>query len=63
MTGDDFKGLRVRLGWTQKDTAASLGVSIQQISAIENGRSRVTPTMAILFRLLGDLQDARNSQP
>lgn len=51
MTSQDFKERRENMGWTQKDAAAALGISVAQISAIENGRSAVTPTIAILFSL------------
>lgn len=51
MTGQDFKKRRENMGWTQKDTATALAVSVAQISAIENGRSAVTPQTATLFRL------------
>ncbi len=51
MTGNEFKAKREMLGWTQKEAAQGLGVTIAQISGIENGRSNVTKTMAILFDL------------
>lgn len=51
MTGADFKRRRNVLGWTQKETAEALAVTIAQISAIENGRSSVTPTIQLLFSL------------
>ncbi len=51
MTGNEFKAKRDSLGWTQKEAAKALGVTIAQISGIENGRSNVTKTMALLFDL------------
>lgn len=51
MNNQDFKDRRENMGWTQKDTATALAVSVAQISAIENGRSAVTPTIATLFSL------------
>jgi transcriptional regulator with XRE-family HTH domain len=51
MTGNEFKAKREMLGWTQKQAAQGLGVTIAQISGIENGRSNVTKTMAMLFDL------------
>jgi transcriptional regulator with XRE-family HTH domain len=51
MTGGEFKAKRELLGWTQKDAAQALGVTIPQISAIENGRSKVTKTIQLLFDL------------
>lgn len=52
MTGQDFKARRERLGWTQKTTGEALGLSVNQIRAIENNRSGVTATVAILFDLI-----------
>lgn len=56
MTPEDFKAHRAKIGWTQKQAAEGLGLTIAQISAIENGRSRVSKTASLLFRLyhLGD---------
>lgn len=51
MTSAEFKALRERLHWTQRDAAEALGVTVAQISAIENGRSRVTKTVATLIGL------------
>lgn len=51
MTPEEFKQHRSNLGWTQKEAGQALGVSIQQISAIENGRSAVTATVGYLFSL------------
>lgn len=49
MTGPDFKRRRELFGWTQRQAAEALGVTIPQISAIENGRSSVTRTIELLF--------------
>lgn len=50
MTGAEFKQRRDRaLGWTQKDASEALGITIAQVSGIENGRSRVTRTIEILL--------------
>lgn len=51
MTPDDFRAKRAALGWTQADTSKALGLSVNQIRAIENGRSSVTKTVALLFEL------------
>ncbi len=51
VTGAEFKAKRLALGWTQKDASKALGVTMPQISAIENGRSKVTQTIALLFDL------------
>lgn len=56
MTGSQFLDRRRWLHWTQADAAIALGVTIAQISAIENGRSRVTKTIERLldFHRSGD---------
>lgn len=52
MTGDEFRQRRTfHLGWTQPEAAEGLGLSVSQIRAIEQGRSRVTATVALLFSL------------
>lgn len=51
MTGQEFLLKRQSLCWTQKSAAERLGLSIAQISAIENGRSRVTRTVERLIGL------------
>ena len=59
MNSADFKHHREAIGWTQKQAAEGLGLSVAQISAIENGRSAVTATVQKLFKLyqLGDGPD------
>lgn len=49
MTADEFKTRRQSIGWTQKQAGEALGLSIPQIAAIENGRSKVTATVEKLF--------------
>lgn len=49
-----MKAARRRLFWTQDIASAALGVSIAQISAIENGRSRLTKTLRILLAVYLD---------
>lgn len=51
LTNADFKAHREKLGWTQKQTSEALGLTIAQIRAIENNRSSVTKTVALLFGL------------
>jgi transcriptional regulator with XRE-family HTH domain len=51
MTNEEFKKHRDRIGWTQKEAAEALGLTIAQISAIENNRSRITRTVENLFTL------------
>lgn len=51
MTSEEFRRKRAAMLWTQADAAKGLGLSIAQISAIENGRSAVTKTVALLFGL------------
>lgn len=49
MTGAQFLARRHALRWTQAEAAIALGVTVAQISAIENGRSRVTKTVERLL--------------
>jgi len=51
MTATEFKARRLVIGWTQQQAATALGVTVAQISAIENGRSKVTQTIENLIRL------------
>jgi len=51
MTSQEFKARRHLIGWTQAQTSNALGVTIAQIGAIENGRSKVTATVEKLFSL------------
>jgi len=51
MTSAEFKAHRDAVGWTQAQAAKGLGLSVAQIGAIEQGRSKVTKTVALLFAL------------
>lgn len=51
MTRDEFRTHRAQLGWTQKQAGEALGLTTAQIAAIENDRSAITKTVALLFRL------------
>lgn len=51
MTGAEFRKRRSVTGWTQKEAAEALGLSVQQISHIENDRTPVSKTVALLFSL------------
>lgn len=52
MTNDEFRQRRIfHLMWTQKEAAEALGLTVQQISHIENGRTPVNKTVALLFSL------------
>lgn len=44
-----MRAARRALLWTQDQASEHLGVTIAQISAIENGRSRLTKTLRILI--------------
>ena len=49
-----IKELRRARGYRQEDLAAALGVTRQTIIAIEN--NKYDPTLALAFRLAGELQ-------
>jgi DNA-binding XRE family transcriptional regulator len=51
MSGADFKAHRAILGWTQRNTAQALGLTVENVASIENGRATATKTAALLFRL------------
>lgn len=51
MTAGEFQKHRSCLGWTQKETAAALGLTVQQVSHVENKRTPVSRTVALLFSL------------
>ena len=52
MTGTDVQRLRWKLGLTQAELAARLGVHALTVSRWERGQVRVTEPMARLLRLL-----------
>lgn len=54
MTSAEFRAFRESLLWTQAETAKKLGLTVGQISAIENGRSKVTKTVSILMHAYRD---------
>ena len=49
MNSRQFKQRREALRWTQAEASEALGITVAQISAIENNRSRVTRTVAMLL--------------
>ena len=58
MKGLDFKLARVRAGVKQYEMAAALGICQTRLSAIENGRSKLTPEVEIRLRqILAELAD------
>lgn len=47
--GGTMRAARERFHWTQAEAARALGLSVQQIAAIEQGRSGMTrPTLLLL---------------
>lgn len=54
-TPEEFRGHRHALGWTQAETADALGLTVNQISAMENGRSGISRTIVYLFATYGFL--------
>lgn len=58
MTGKEFRSRRERLGWTQKDAGEALGLTVQQVSHIENGRTGLSRSAALLFDLYRPFEHA-----
>lgn len=54
-----MKAARAALLWSQTAASEYLGVTVAQISAIENGRSRLTKTLRILIAAHIAERDAR----
>lgn len=54
---ETMKHARRAFHWTQKEAAEALGMSVQQISAIEQGRSRLTRSLRILLGAYRDKTD------
>lgn len=49
VTGDEVRGFRVRMGWTQEILAEMLEISVRTLSRYETGRS--SPTKSIRYHL------------
>ncbi len=49
MTPETFRALRERLGLTQTEWGRWLGVHRVNVNAIEAGRKRIGPTLALLL--------------
>ena len=65
MAPEEFRSIRLRLGFTQAALAEKIGVSKQQVKRYEanpkaNMHRRISPVLANLMRLLND-QDTQNS--
>ena len=53
MTGHELRATRLRLGLTQAELAAALGLGdANHVSRLERGRVRVSPPLALLLRYL-----------
>ena len=52
MTAQDVKALRRRLGWTQRELAAALNVTVTTVARWEQGVRAVTPLAATSLGLL-----------
>jgi DNA-binding XRE family transcriptional regulator len=68
MTPDDFRQWRKRLGWTQNDAAAKLGLSVRAIKHYESGSRGISPVVERLCRAVergagGKAHRRRNGNP
>jgi DNA-binding transcriptional regulator YiaG len=64
MTPQDVKALRLRLGWTQREVAAALNVTVTTVARWEQGARAVTPLAATSLGLLAKLHGrTRLSRP
>ena len=52
MTREDVQNLRSRLGWTQRQLAAALNVTVTTVARWEQGARAVTPLAAASLGLL-----------
>ena len=55
MTGFDLKEARTKLGWTQEQAAAALGLTQAYLSMVELERRRVSPRVLQRARDVFDL--------
>jgi transcriptional regulator with XRE-family HTH domain len=53
MRPDDFRDWRRRLGWTQADAAAKLGLTVRAIKHYEGGTRGISPVVEKLCRAVG----------
>jgi transcriptional regulator with XRE-family HTH domain len=58
MTGDDFKAWRKRLGLTQAEAAAILGITRQGLQKRESGMFAITPETDFACRYLEEHPEA-----
>ena len=57
MTNIEFRDARKALGLTQHEWGLSLGISREQVAKLEGGKHPVTPTLAILAKMLLEKQN------
>jgi len=53
MTATELKDWRARKGWTQREAAEAMGVSLRHYQGLEQGRRDVKPYHVKLTELLG----------
>jgi DNA-binding transcriptional regulator YiaG len=64
MTPQDVKELRRRLGWTQRQLAAALNVTVTTVARWEQGARTVTPLATTSLTLLAQQHGAaRHRRP
>lgn len=52
MTGDQLRGYRRAIGLTQKELAAAIGMSANQVARMERGERPITTRTIVAVRLL-----------
>jgi transcriptional regulator with XRE-family HTH domain len=60
MTGEEFKTLRKKLGYTQRQLAAELDMTIVTISGYENDRLKIKKVIELAIKALGYKKRFRN---
>jgi len=60
MTGEELKAIRKRLGYTQRELAAELDMTIVTISSYENNRVPIKKTVELAVKALGWKKRFRN---
>jgi transcriptional regulator with XRE-family HTH domain len=54
MTGKELRAIRKRLGWTQAQLAARIGVAANSVARQERGEVRIRKSLALLVRMIAD---------
>lgn len=52
MTPTQFRAWRTRMGWTQTEAGAALGVTLRQVQRYESGEQGISETIAKLCKVM-----------